>query len=132
MRGRRCQQRQKKRPCRLGTRKGMLKPLLLNQSFIAGLGNIYVDEALWDAGLHPMRAASALGDEEKRRLFRSMRKILRRGIRAAGATLGRGLTTFQSVAGVCGWKRRNLKVFRKTGLPCPRCGQTEWGQAFCA
>ncbi len=107
---------------RLAQRRGMLKPLLLNQSFIAGLGNIYVDEALWDAGLHPERRAETLEDDDRRRLYRAIRKALHRGIRSMGTTLGRGLTTFRSVWGRRGTNRAKLMVFRRTGQPCPRCG----------
>jgi formamidopyrimidine-DNA glycosylase len=108
----------------LATRRGMLKPLLLNQSFIAGLGNIYVDEALWAAGLHPERRAETLTDEDRRKLYRTIRQALRRGIRSSGTTLGRGLTTFRSVWGRGGTNRDKLNVFRRTGKPCPECGAT--------
>ena len=107
---------------RLRGRAAMLKPLLLNQSFLAGLGNIYVDEALWDARLHPRRKANTLSAEEGRRLYRAVRKVLRRGIRGMGTSLGRGSTNFYSVAGRRGRNQEGLKVFRKTGEPCPRCG----------
>ncbi len=107
---------------RLGRRRGMLKPLLLDQSFIAGLGNIYVDEALWAAGLHPQRRAETLTDDDRRRLYRTVRQALRRGIRSSGTTLGRGLTTFRSVWGRKGTNRDQLNVFRRTGQPCPKCG----------
>lgn len=103
-------------------RRGMLKPLLLNQRFIAGLGNIYVDETLWDAGLHPRREASRLTDVQRRQLYRSIRKVLRRGIRALGTTLGDGKTNFYSISGRRGRNRDALRVFRRTGAPCPRCG----------
>ena len=106
---------------RLAGRAGMLKPLLLNQGFIAGLGNIYVDEALWDAGLHPQRPVSSLTEDDRRRLYRAIRKVLRRGVRAMGTTLGTAQTNFYSVAGRSGRNQDGLKVFRRTGLPCPRC-----------
>ena len=108
----------------IGGRKAMLKPLLLNQHVIAGLGNIYVDEALFDARLHPQRLCSTLRKVEVNRLYRSIRKILRRGIRASGTTLGRGQTNFYSVAGRGGRNQDSLKVFRRTGEPCPHCGTT--------
>jgi formamidopyrimidine-DNA glycosylase len=112
-------------PVRLGkalaAHRRQLKPLLLDQHFLAGLGNIYVDEALWDAGLHPTRASDQLTDGEVRRLHRAIRKVLRRGLRNLGTTLGTGETTFYSVAGHRGRNRDELKVFRRTGEPCPRC-----------
>ncbi len=109
---------------RLGTRKRCLKPLLLDQTFIAGLGNIYVDEALWEAGLHPERRAHTLTEEQIRRLHRAIRKVLRRGLRNLGTTLGTGETTFYSIARNKGRNRDALQVFRRDGRPCPRCRQT--------
>jgi formamidopyrimidine-DNA glycosylase len=105
----------------LAAHRRQLKPLLLDQHFLAGLGNIYVDEALWDAGLHPTRTSDELTDTEVRRLHRSIRKVLRRGLRNMGTTLGTGETTFYSVAGHRGRNRDELKVFRRNGFPCPRC-----------
>jgi formamidopyrimidine-DNA glycosylase len=107
---------------RLAARKAMLKPLLLNQAFIAGLGNIYVDEALWDAGLHPRRTSDSLREEQRRRLYRSIRKVLRRGIESTGTSLGAGLTNFRTLEGGHGSNKDNLKVFRRAGQPCLRCG----------
>jgi formamidopyrimidine-DNA glycosylase len=99
----------------------ILKPLLLDQAFIAGLGNIYVDEALWEAALHPTRRSSSLSEKEATKLHRSIRKVLRRGIKNMGTTLTSGQTTFYSVKGQKGRNRHELNVFRQTGLPCPRC-----------
>ncbi len=99
----------------------MLKPLLLDQSFIAGLGNIYVDEALWDAGIHPLRKSPSLSKSEIRTLQRAIRKVLRRGIENLGTTLGSGQTNFYSIGRRRGRNRDRLMVFRKTGTPCLRC-----------
>lgn len=101
----------------------MLKPLLLDQHFIAGLGNIYVDEALWEAGLHPCRKAGTLSHVECKKLFAAIPRVLKRGLRNLGTTLGTGETNFFSVAGRRGDNSSQLRVFRRTGLPCPRCGQ---------
>ncbi len=106
-----------------GTRR-QLKPLLLDQTVVAGLGNIYVDEALWEAGLHPERRADTLNEDDYKRLRRAIRAALRRGLKAKGTTLGRGLTNFYSVAGRRGDNDANLRVFRRDGLPCPRCRAT--------
>lgn len=105
----------------LGSRVRMLKPLLLDQRFIAGLGNIYVDEALWDAGLHPCRNASTLTAAECKKLHAAIPRVLKRGLRNLGTTLGTGKTNFFSVAGRRGDNSTQLRVFRKTGLACPRC-----------
>ena len=106
----------------LGSRARMLKPLLLDQRFIAGLGNIYVDEALWEAGLHPCRRACTLTHAECKRLFIAIPRVLKRGLANMGTTLGTGEANFYSVAGRRGGNRSQLRVFRRTGLPCPRCG----------
>ena len=105
----------------LAGKKRMLKPLLLDQAFIAGIGNIYADEALWGARLHPERRADTLTDAEVRALHRAIPKVLKQGIKNLGTTLGTGKTTFYSVPRRKGRNREALKVFRRTGQPCPRC-----------
>jgi formamidopyrimidine-DNA glycosylase len=108
---------------RIGRRKGRIKPLLLNQKFLAGLGNIYVDEALWTARIHPLRTANTLKFSEIKGLHRAIRQVLRQGIRNAGTTLGAGQSNFSSIRRNRGGNADQLNVFRRTGLPCPRCGQ---------
>jgi len=100
----------------------MLKPLLLDQHVIAGLGNIYVDEALWDAALHPCTRSNTVSSEQSRKLYQGIRRVLRRGIRASGTSLGSGAGNFYSVAGRRGRNQDGLRVFRRHGDPCPRCG----------
>ncbi len=106
----------------LATRSRRIKPLLLDQCFIAGLGNIYVDEALWEARIHPERIAASLTASEAVALRTAIRAVLRRGIRNCGTTLGSGATNFYSVAGHRGRNADQLRVFRRTGEPCPACG----------
>ena len=65
---------------RLARRRGRLKPLLLDQTFVAGLGNIYADEALHRAGLHPLRLADSLSDVERERLYEAIRTVLAQGV----------------------------------------------------
>ena len=99
---------------RLAARSRALKPLLLDQTFLAGVGNIYADEALHLAGLHPLRKSDTLTAEEVRRLWRSIRRVLRRGIRLNGASIDwmyRG-GRFQEV----------LNVYDRAGEPCLTCG----------
>jgi len=98
-----------------------LKPLLLDQTFIAGLGNIYVDEALWDAKLHPNRIAAALSAAEVKALHGAIARVLKRGLKNLGTSLGTGETNFYSVARRRGRNKDELKVFRRTDRPCPRC-----------
>ncbi len=78
---------------RLARRSAKLKSLLLDQSFIAGVGNIYADEALWWARLHPLRAADSLEEAEIRRLHRSIRKVLREGIANRGSSFSDYVST---------------------------------------
>ena len=105
----------------LKNRKRMLKPLLLDQHVIAGLGNIYVDEVLWEAKLHPCRKARTLTPAECKKLFAAIPRVLKRGLRNLGTTLGTGKANFFSVAGRKGNNSSQLRVFRRTGLACPRC-----------
>ena len=100
----------------------MLKPLLLDQTVVAGLGNIYVDEALWQARLHPCRRANTLSAAETRRLHAAIVAVLQRAVDNSGTTLGTGDTNFYSVSGRRGRNADALRVFRRDGLPCPRCG----------
>ena len=106
---------------RLGRHRRLLKPLLLDQTFVAGLGNIYVDEALWDAQLHPNRISASLSMSEIKALRRAIPKVLKRGLKNLGTSLGTGKANFYSVARNTGRNKDELKVFRRTGLPCPRC-----------
>jgi formamidopyrimidine-DNA glycosylase len=107
---------------RLNGKTRRLKPLLLDQITVAGLGNIYVDEALWHARIHPERHADTLTRAETRRLHAAIRDVLLRAVENCGTTLGDGETNFYSVAGRRGRNADALKVFRRDGLPCPRCG----------
>lgn len=99
-------------------RRGMIKPLLLNQQFIAGLGNIYVDEALFQARLHPERKADSLTSEELTRLYNAVRQVLRQGIKDGGTSL----TDYVRPDGGEGRHQEQLLVFRRAEEPCPRCG----------
>jgi formamidopyrimidine-DNA glycosylase len=106
---------------RLGRHRRLLKPLLLDQGFIAGLGNIYVDEALWESRLHPCRVSASLTGTEVGRLHAAIARVLKRGLKNLGTSLGTGETNFYSVARRRGRNRDELKVFRRTGSACPRC-----------
>jgi formamidopyrimidine-DNA glycosylase len=105
----------------LASRKRLLKPLLLDQTVIAGLGNIYVDESLWEAKLHPCRGSHTLSDTEIRALRRAIPRVLKRGLKNLGTSLGTGKANFYSIARHTGRNQDKLKVFRRTGTPCPRC-----------
>ncbi len=104
---------------RLKGRSARLKTLLLDQSFIAGVGNIYADEALWRARLHPLRAADTLTPVEVRRLHRAVRAVLRQGI----ANRGTSLADYVGADGEPGDNAERLSVYQRTGQPCLRCGR---------
>ncbi len=98
----------------LQARRRQLKPLLLDQTFLAGLGNIYTDEALHLAKLHPLMSSQDVTPEQAARLLDSIRQVLAEGIRRNGATIDwvyRG-----------GDFQHYFRVYQKTGEPCPVCG----------
>ncbi|MGB3904574.1 MAG: DNA-formamidopyrimidine glycosylase [Anaerolineae bacterium] len=101
-------------------RRGMIKPLLLNQRFIAGLGNIYVDEALFKAGLHPQRTADTLTTDELCRLYDAIREVLRQGIEDKGTSR----SDYVRPDGSEGMHQESLLVSGRAGDCCPRCGTT--------
>ena len=102
----------------LRSRKGRLKSLLLDQSFIAGIGNIYADEALWAARLHPLRSASSLRPDDERRLYLAIRSILLEAIERRGSSID----DYTAPDGD-GEMQERLQVYQRTGEPCPRCGR---------
>ena len=106
----------------LKSRKRQIKPLLLDQRFLAGLGNIYVDEALWEAGIHPQRISHSLTRREVRALHRSIPQVLKKGLKNLGTSLGTGKTNFYFPGNGAGRNAEELNVFRRTGEACPRCG----------
>lgn len=106
---------------RLARSNRQIKPLLLDQTVISGLGNIYVDEALWAAGIHPLARSHRLKLSQVILLHQAIVEVLERGIRNAGTTLGKNELNYYSVGKRRGRNQDELKVFRKTGEPCPRC-----------
>jgi formamidopyrimidine-DNA glycosylase len=105
---------------RLRGRRGRLKPLLLDQRFVAGLGNIYVDEVLHAARLHPLTTADRLDDAAVARLHRAIRRVLRRAVQARGTSFS--TAGYRDLSGNLGEMQGTLAVFQRTGKPCPRCG----------
>jgi formamidopyrimidine-DNA glycosylase len=99
-------------------RRGMVKPLLLNQRFIAGLGNIYVDEALFRANIHPRRRADSLNAKELGRLYEAIRGVLLEAI----AHQGTSRSDYVRPDGSQGSQQERLLVSGMAGELCPRCG----------
>lgn len=104
----------------LEDRRGEIKRLLLNQRFIAGLGNIYVSEALWQAGIHPRRSAGSLSEHESHRLHRAIRDVLAQGIQNGGTSLEDRQYIYPD--GGTGNHQYHLNVYDRAGETCPRCG----------
>jgi len=98
-----------------------IKPLLLDQTIVAGLGNIYVDEALWEAGIHPLTRSQKLKKESVVKLHKAIVNVLQRGVKNSGTTLGKNELNYYSVGKRSGRNQDELRVFRKTGAPCPLC-----------
>jgi hypothetical protein len=97
---------------RLRRRTGRLKPLLLDQSFVAGVGNIYADEALWKARLHPLRTAGTLRPPDERRLYLAVRSILAEAVERRGSSID------DYTADGDGSMQERLEVYQRTGEPC--------------
>jgi formamidopyrimidine-DNA glycosylase len=104
----------------LARRKAPLKAVLLDQRVVAGLGNIYADEALWRARVSPLRPANDLSDPEVTRLARAIRAALRTGIERQGSTL----SEYRTPEGAAGSMQEEFRVYGRDGRPCPRCRTT--------
>jgi len=96
-----------------------LKPLLMDQRKVAGLGNIYTDEALWQARIHPLRLSDSLSADELSELARAIRTVLGQAIRDRGSSVNDYLTPDGSPGG---YQLRHA-VYNRAGRPCPRCGE---------
>jgi formamidopyrimidine-DNA glycosylase len=107
----------------LQNRSRQIKPLLLDQRIVAGLGNIYVDEALWKAGIHPLRRSQSLSVKEIGNLHKAIPHVLKKGLRNMGTALGTGEANFYFPGRRVGRNVEQLNVFRRTGKDCPRCGE---------
>ena len=103
---------------RIRGRRARLKPLLVDQSFIAGVGNIYADEALWRSRLHPLRSAGSLRPHDERALYRNLIEILSVAVERRGSSID----DYTAPDGD-GEMQELLDVYQRTGQPCPRCGR---------
>jgi formamidopyrimidine-DNA glycosylase len=99
-------------------RKARIKALLLNQRFLSGLGNIYADEALFRAGIHPLALASALREGRARKLHESIVAVLTEAIAAGGSSI----SDYVNAEGRKGWFQTSHRVYQRTGEPCVACG----------
>ena len=103
---------------RLRSRRARLKTLLLDQAFLRGLGNIYADEALFRARLHPLRSAAGVGPRKARGLHRAIQAVLRDAIDAGGTSI----RNYRDSRGEPGAFQRQIEVYGRVGEPCVTCG----------
>ncbi len=105
--------------CRLfAERRAPVKNVLLNQNLLSGVGNIYANEALFVAGIHPATPAGRLKRTQLSRLFRAVQMVLREAINGQGSTV----SDYRTAEGVPGSYQNHLRVYDREGEPCPRCG----------
>jgi formamidopyrimidine-DNA glycosylase len=102
----------------LARRKTKIKALLLNQEYLAGLGNIYVDESLFAAGIHPERPASSLTADEADKLHAAIRRVLAEAVEAGGSSV----RSYLNGEGEMGYFQLKIQVYGRKGEPCNRCG----------
>ena len=102
---------------KLAKRKAKIKALLLNQQFIGGLGNIYADESLFVAGIHPERTADSLAEDEICRLYHAINQVIAAGIEHGGTTF----RDYRNARGSSGGHQHYLYVYGRANQPCPNC-----------
>ncbi len=102
----------------LKKKKGKIKQVLMDQSVIAGIGNIYSDEILFASRIHPLRRANELKDKELEKLYREIKRILKKAIELKGESI----SDYRIPNGEKGGFDKMRKVYRKKGEKCPRCG----------
>jgi formamidopyrimidine-DNA glycosylase len=104
---------------RIRSRKSAIKPALLNQEIVSGIGNIYADEALWRAKIHPEIICEDLSNAEVKRLIKCATEVMNEAIAAGGTSFDE---QYKNVNGESGYFERSLAVYGQEGEPCPRCG----------
>jgi formamidopyrimidine-DNA glycosylase len=102
----------------LSKRQARIKPLLLDQHVIAGLGNIYVSEALWIARIHPLRTATRISEHETQALYQAIRDVLNQAIAHEGSSL----RNYRNSYGRRGQNQEHFLVYDRSNQPCLRCG----------
>jgi formamidopyrimidine-DNA glycosylase len=112
---------------RFRTRRTSVKRALLDQTLLSGVGNIYADEALWRARLHPERPTSALTRPAVRRLLDDVRAVMTEALAQGGTSFD---SLYVDVNGASGYFERGLAVYGREGRPCPRCGAPVRREAF--
>lgn len=103
----------------LGHRRGKIKSLLLNQLYIVGIGNIYADEALYAARIHPERSPESLSNQEWRRLHEAIVHVLQESVEKGGSSI----KSYVNGQGEMGMFQQELSAYGREGEPCERCGR---------
>jgi len=103
---------------RFTAKKGKIKQVLMNQEVISGVGNIYSDEALFEAKIHPFKEISKLKENDLKRIFQALKKVLKKAIEARGESF----SDFRDLEGKKGGFDPFIKVYRREGENCLRCG----------
>ncbi len=112
---------------KLRTRVSAIKRVLLDQQVISGVGNIYADESLWAARIHPETPASALSTQAIRRLLAEIRSVLAKALAEGGTSFD---AQYVNVNGQAGYFAHSLNAYGRQGQPCPRCGGPIRREAF--
>jgi formamidopyrimidine-DNA glycosylase len=99
-------------------KKGKIKQVLMDQTVIAGIGNIYSDEILWTAKVHPLKDVSKLSEGDLKKIYQAMKKILSVAIKLGGESI----SDFRRISGEKGYFDKERKVYRREGEKCSRCG----------
>lgn len=102
----------------LEKRRGKIKQVLMDQKIISGIGNIYSDEILWEAKIHPFGMADALSEKELKEIYKSMKRVLNKAIKLGGASI----SDFRDTEGRRGSFDKVRRVYRREGEKCFRCG----------
>ncbi len=105
---------------RVRAKRSAVKRILLDQTVVSGIGNIYADEALWAARIHPETPGDALSVRAVRRLFAEVRAVLLKALAEGGTSFD---AQYVNVNGQAGYFAHSLNAYGRDGLPCPRCGR---------
>ncbi|MFC1651988.1 DNA-formamidopyrimidine glycosylase [Patescibacteria group bacterium] len=103
---------------RINRKKSVIKQVLLDQTIIAGIGNIYADEILFAAGIHPKRKVNQLNGTELKKIYNAIKNILKKAVELRGTSV----SDFRDVSGEKGSFGETLNAYRQTGKPCSKCG----------
>jgi len=107
----------------IGAKKGKIKQVLMDQSAVVGIGNIYSDEILWASRIHPARPVQSLGRKELKAIYENSLRILAEAVKLRGTTVISNTEEYRGIGGRRGKYQEKLNVYRLNGTPCPACGR---------